>query len=67
MSGRVTLDEGLARRVGAALRDAEAWTAKYCADNHERVEPGMPYAAAVRALSRISDVRVEFEANFKTR
>ena len=59
MSGGVTLDADALRRVRSALRDAEVWTAKYCADNHEQVEPGLPYHAAVRALDRITTVYTE--------
>lgn len=55
----MNMDADLLRRVRVALRDAEAWTAKYCADNHDRVEPGTPYEAAVRALARISATYTE--------
>lgn len=59
MSGGLTMDADLLRRVRAALRDAEVWTAKYCADNHEKIEPGLPYHAAVRALGRITATYTE--------
>lgn len=55
MSGGLSVDADLARRVTAALRDAEAWTAKYCADNHERVEPGMPFEAAAAQIAETAN------------
>lgn len=59
MSGGVSLDADQLRRVRSALRDAEIWTAKWCADNHATTEVGLPIHAGVRALERISAVYTE--------
>ena len=53
MSGGV-MDADTVRRVRAALRDAEQWTAKYIADNDGRAEVAGLVDTARRALGRIS-------------